>query len=280
MQAGVLRSCKALGVDVEDSVDGTALHVAGMHTAMVLLAADDACVTRWAWTCNIVPTWVAASLADNPAVRDAACSAMAAVAVGNQQCLVSQLVAAGGTEALIFRIQSPRDGMAATAAAALACLASDEAVRQRLVDHGVVPLLVRVMTMGSEEARAVAMYALEAVVQPGDARAGAEFVGAQGVPSLVGVLRRPPSKPATAAASSVLGASLLGSLYQTTPGIRAQVLAAGSLGLPALELLLRAPSAQCTRALMAQIYRDAGGGVLPPLLRRGGLGDRGLASAA
>lgn len=196
-----------------------------------------------------------------------------------QQPLVAQLVAAGGIEALMLRIQSPRDGMAATAAAALACLASERAIRARLVNGGVIPLLVRVMTMGGEEARAVAAYALEAMVQPGDARAGEDFVGAQGVPSLVGMLRRLPSQPAAAAVSSVSGAALLGSLYQTTPGIRAQVLAAGSLGLPALELLLRAPSAQCTQALMAQIYRDAGGGVLPPLLRRR-VHDKGSASAA
>lgn len=201
---------------------------------------------------------------------------MAAVAVGNQKRLVKQLVACGGLEALILRIRSPRDGMAATAAAALACLAADATTRQRLVDAGVVPLLVGVMTTGGEEAWSVAMYALEAVVQPGDARAGAEFVGAQGVLSLVSMLRKPPSQPEAAAASSMSGAALLGSLYQTTPGIRAQVLAAGALGLPTLELLLRATSAQCTRALMAQIYRDAGGGVLLPLLHRG----RGSASAA
>ena len=319
-----MRCVKRLGsaTDVED-VHQVALQVAGMHAAMVLLAANDDCVVHWAWRYRVVPDWVAAAtLHTNPAVTDAACSAMAAVAVGNQVCkctfavqcddtrcngvyssttklsstlfdsslqnptatssqqrLVEQLVSAGGVEALVLRIQSPRDGMAATAAAALACLASDEAIRQGLVARGVVPLLVRVMTMGNEEARAVAMYALEAVVQPGDVRAGAEFVEAQGVPCLVGMLRRLPTRPAAAAVSSTSGAALLGSLYQTTPGIRAQVLAAGSLERPALELLLRSPSAQCTRALMAQIYRDAGGGVLPPLLCRQDDG-KGLASAA
>lgn len=129
--------------------------------------------------------------------------------------------------------------------------------------------------------RAFAIYALEAVVSSRDARASADFVGAQGVVPLVGMLLRggggragpasqgvgvPTAPPTSSLRRRVeAGSSLLGNLYSTAPGLRAQVLAA-SRRAPVLEVLM---DGQADHSFLstaaAQIMHDArlarGGGV-------------------
>lgn len=60
------------------------------------------------------------------------------------------------------------------------------------------------------------MYALEMVVSKGDPVAGAQFVGAQGVPSLVGMMVRPAPSHANVVARAASSSALLGMVLLCT----------------------------------------------------------------
>lgn len=160
---------------------------------------------------------------------------LSALCTSNSQLLKRQVLQFGGLEVLVQCLGDRDQSIAGVAAGAIVALLTVEPwLRSRLVECGAIERLVRLMSSTDESARLFALCALEHLVCTHDPQAAAQFVYAQGVMTLVGIIK----DGVTWSVSGYEAATnLLGNLYSSNPGLQRQVLAAGSMPTSVIHLM-------------------------------------------